>query len=193
VTNLLAVHQNMDDKTAYAITKALFENVVDLVRVHAEAVNIKLENQKTENSSIPWHPGAIKYLAERGIKIDQAISLTKQAVALKPENGYFVDSLGWAFYKSGMLTEALTEIKKAVALAGDDPVIYEHLGEIYWKQQQMSEAREAWLRSIALDPKNTKLIERFKAQGMGDPLEDDRVRQALQRVSERVSPPSANP
>jgi len=69
VTNLLAVHQNMDDKTAYAITKALFENVVDLVRVHAEAVNIKLENQKAENSSIPWHPGSVKYLAERGIKI----------------------------------------------------------------------------------------------------------------------------
>jgi hypothetical protein len=69
VTNLLAVHQNMDDKTAYAITKTLFENIVDLVRVHAEAVNIKLENQRAENSSIPWHPGAIKYFAERGIKI----------------------------------------------------------------------------------------------------------------------------
>src|SRR5688572_19823005 len=69
VTNLMTVHQNMDEKTAYTITKTLFENVVDLVRVHAEAVNIKLENQKTEASSIPWHPGAIKYLAERGIKI----------------------------------------------------------------------------------------------------------------------------
>jgi TRAP transporter TAXI family solute receptor len=69
VTNLLAVHQSMDDKTAYTITKTLFENVVDLVRVHAEAVNIKLENQKSENSSIPWHPGAVKYFAERGIKI----------------------------------------------------------------------------------------------------------------------------
>jgi TRAP transporter TAXI family solute receptor len=69
VTNLLAVNANMDDKTAYAITKALFENVVDLVRVHAEAVNIKFENQKSENSSIPWHPGAIKYYAEKGIKI----------------------------------------------------------------------------------------------------------------------------
>jgi TRAP transporter TAXI family solute receptor len=69
VTNLLAVHQNMDDKTAYAITKALFENVVDLVRVHAEAVNIKLENQKSEASAIPWHPGAIKFFAEKGIKI----------------------------------------------------------------------------------------------------------------------------
>jgi len=69
VTNLLAAHRDMDDKTAYAITKALFENVVDLVRVHAEAVNIKLENQKAENSSIPWHPGAIKFFAEKGIKI----------------------------------------------------------------------------------------------------------------------------
>ena len=69
VTNLLAVHQNMDDKTAYAITKALFENVVDLVRVHAEAVNIKPENQRADASSIPWHPGAIKFFAEIGIKI----------------------------------------------------------------------------------------------------------------------------
>ena len=69
VTNLLAVHRDMDNKTAYTITKALFENRVDLVRVHAEAVNIKFENQKSEASSIPWHPGAIKYFAEQGIKI----------------------------------------------------------------------------------------------------------------------------
>jgi len=69
VMNLLVAHQSMDDKTAYNIVKALFDNRVDLVRVHAEAVNIKLENQKSEASSIPWHPGAIKYLAERGVKI----------------------------------------------------------------------------------------------------------------------------
>lgn len=69
VMNLLVASQSMDDKTAYNIVKALFDHQVDLVRVHAEAVNIKLENQKTEASSIPWHPGAIKYFAERGIKI----------------------------------------------------------------------------------------------------------------------------
>jgi TRAP transporter TAXI family solute receptor len=69
VMNLLVTHQSMDDKTAYNIVKALFDNQVDLVRVHAEAVNIKLENQKSEASSIPWHPGAIKYFAEKGIKI----------------------------------------------------------------------------------------------------------------------------
>ena len=69
VTNLLAVHKDMDDKLAYTITKTLWEHRVDLVRVHAEAVNIKDENQKAEASSIPWHPGAIKFFAERGIKI----------------------------------------------------------------------------------------------------------------------------
>ncbi|MBI3356905.1 MAG: tetratricopeptide repeat protein, partial [Nitrospirae bacterium] len=86
---------------------------------------------ETALSLDPHHADALNYLgysyAERGIKIDQALSLTRRAVALKPENGYYVDSLGWAFYKSGLLAEALTEIKRAVALVGDDPVIYEHL------------------------------------------------------------------
>jgi uncharacterized protein len=70
VTNLLVVHQNMDDKTAYAITKAMFDHRDELIRVHKEAENIKLENQKTEASSIPWHPGAIKFFAEKGIKLN---------------------------------------------------------------------------------------------------------------------------
>ena len=69
VTNLLVAHQNMDDKTVYSILKAMFDHRDDLIRVHKEAANIKLENQKTEASSIPWHPGAIKYFAEKGIKI----------------------------------------------------------------------------------------------------------------------------
>lgn len=70
VTNLLATHQNMDDKTAYNIVKAMFDHRDELIRVHKEAANIKLENQKTEASSIPWHPGAIKYFAEQGVKIN---------------------------------------------------------------------------------------------------------------------------
>lgn len=70
VTNLLVAHQSMDDKTAYAITKAMFDHRDELIRVHKEAENIKLENQKTEASSIPWHPGAIKFFAEKGIKIN---------------------------------------------------------------------------------------------------------------------------
>jgi uncharacterized protein len=70
VTNLLVAHQNMDDKTAYNIVKAVFDHRDELIRVHKEAENIKLENQKKEASSIPWHPGAVKFFAEKGIKIN---------------------------------------------------------------------------------------------------------------------------
>ena len=69
VTNLLVAHESMDAKTVYAIVKTLWENRVDLVRVHAEAVNIKPENQRGDASSIPWHPAAVRFFAEQGIKI----------------------------------------------------------------------------------------------------------------------------
>jgi hypothetical protein len=69
VMNILITHEKMDDKTAYTIVKTLFDKRDDLIRAHKEAENIKLENQKTEASSVPWHPGAIKYFAEKGIKI----------------------------------------------------------------------------------------------------------------------------
>jgi tetratricopeptide (TPR) repeat protein len=138
----------------------------------------------------PHHADALNYLgysyAERGVKIDQALSLTKRAVTLKPSNGYYIDSLAWALFKSGMFTEALTEMKRAVALAGDDPVLYEHLGDIYAKQRNLTEAREAWLRALELDPSNNKLMDRFRESGMGDPAQEERIQQAKQRVSEKI-------
>ncbi len=70
VMNLLVAHQDMDDKTAYNIVKAVFDHRDELIRSHKEAENIKLENQKTAASSLPWHPGAVKYYAEKGIKIN---------------------------------------------------------------------------------------------------------------------------
>lgn len=139
----------------------------------------------------PHHADALNYLgysyADRGIKIDQALSLTKQAVALKPDNGYYIDSLGWAYFKSGQLSEALAELQKAAALVGDDPVIYEHLGDIYAKQERYSDAREAWLHALELDPSNSKLMERFREQGLGDPFQEERIQQAQKRVSAQKS------
>jgi len=69
VMNILVAHEKMDDNTAYNIVKTIFDKRSDLIAVHKEAENFKLENQKTEASSVPWHPGAIKYFAEKGIKI----------------------------------------------------------------------------------------------------------------------------
>ena len=71
VMNLLVAHQNMDEKTAYNIIKAVFEHRDELIRVHKEAENFKLENQKTAAAGgIPWHPGAVRYFKEKGVKLD---------------------------------------------------------------------------------------------------------------------------
>ena len=70
VMNLLVAHEKMDDKTAYNIVKAIFDHKADLVAVHKEAENFKLENQKTAASPIPFHPGAVKYFAEKGVKLN---------------------------------------------------------------------------------------------------------------------------
>lgn len=150
-----------------------------------------VKSMETTLALDPHHADALNYLgysyAERGVKIEEAISLTKQAVALRPTNGYYVDSLAWAFFKKGLLAEALTEMKRAVALVGDDPVIYEHLGEIYLKQQHLSDGREALLHALELDPSNDKLMQRFRDLGLGDPSKEERIRQAIRRVTEQKS------
>ena len=182
------IHHNPDNADLYFNAGTAYDklNQFDDV-VRSMEMTLKLN---------PHHADALNYLgysyAERGVKIEEAISLTKQAIALRPENGYYVDSLGWAFFKKGLLSEALTEIKRAVILVGDDPVVYEHLGEIYLKQQQIAEGREALLHSLELDPSNAKLMQRFRELGLGDPSKEERIRQAMRRVSDQKSP-SATP
>jgi uncharacterized protein len=70
VMNILVSHESMDEKTAYNIVKAIFDRKDDIVAVHKEAANFKLENQKASASPIPFHPGAVKYFAEKGIKVN---------------------------------------------------------------------------------------------------------------------------
>jgi TRAP transporter TAXI family solute receptor len=70
VMNILVAHESMDEKTAYNIVKAIFDHRDDVIAVHKEAVNFKLENQKTAATPIPFHPGALKYFAEKGVKLN---------------------------------------------------------------------------------------------------------------------------
>jgi uncharacterized protein len=68
VANILVVSSAMPDDEAYKIVKAIFDHKKELIASHAEYENVNLKNQKSENSSIPFHPGAIKYLKEQGVK-----------------------------------------------------------------------------------------------------------------------------
>ena len=120
------------------------------------------------------HADALNYLgysyADRGINIDQAVSLTQRAVTLKPHNGYYVDSLAWALFKVGRIDEALEMMQRALALVTDDPVIYEHLGEIFLLQKEPEKARDAWIHSLQLDSSNEALKQRFRDRGFGEPI-----------------------
>jgi TRAP transporter TAXI family solute receptor len=70
VWNLLVSHESLSDALAYSIVKTIFEKRDDLIAVHREAENFKLELQKASASPIPFHPGALKYFAERGVKVN---------------------------------------------------------------------------------------------------------------------------
>jgi TRAP transporter TAXI family solute receptor len=70
VMNILVAHETLDEKTAYNIVKTIFEKRDDLIAVHKEAANIKLENQKASATPVPFHPGALKYFAEKGVKVN---------------------------------------------------------------------------------------------------------------------------
>lgn len=69
VWNLLTVSEKMPDSVAYTIVKTLFEHKPDLVAVHKEATNLGLDFQTNSHSPIPFHPGAIKYFTEKGVKL----------------------------------------------------------------------------------------------------------------------------
>jgi TRAP transporter TAXI family solute receptor len=68
VANLLVANANMSDQTVYNIVKTIFDKRPDLIAVHKTAADIKLEMQKPEASPVPWHPGAVKYFKEKGLK-----------------------------------------------------------------------------------------------------------------------------
>ena len=59
----------MSEQTAYDIVKTIFDKRQDLIAVHKEAENFKLENQKQAATPIPFHPGAVRYFKERGVKL----------------------------------------------------------------------------------------------------------------------------
>jgi uncharacterized protein len=70
VWNIMAVNASMPDDLAYKLTKTMLEKRDDLALVHKEALNIKPEWQTTNRAGIPWHPAALKYFAEKGIKVE---------------------------------------------------------------------------------------------------------------------------
>ncbi|MFC1643864.1 tetratricopeptide repeat protein [Candidatus Omnitrophota bacterium] len=100
--------------------------------------------------------------AEEGRDLDRAVTLIKKALAIDPANGAYVDSLGWAYYKKGMMDEALEELNKAAELIPDDAVIRDHLGDVYFAGGELEKAAREWEMAIKLDPGDKKISKKLE-------------------------------
>jgi len=88
-------------------------------------------------------------LADRGIKLDEALTLIHKAVELDPSNGAYLDSLGWAYYRLGKYDQAEEQLVKASQRIGTDPTVHDHLGDLYQKTGRLKLAAVHWERAVA--------------------------------------------
>ncbi len=95
---------------------------------------------------------------DQGFHLNKAMGFIRRAVELKPDDGYFVDSLGWAHFRLGNYKKASLELERAVELKPDDPVINDHLGDAYWRVGRKLEAQFQWAQSLTLEPSDKDVI-----------------------------------
>ncbi|MEJ8571720.1 tetratricopeptide repeat protein [Microbaculum marinum] len=133
----------------------------------------------------PEQPHVLNYLGyswvDQHLHLDKALDMISRAVELRPNDGYIVDSLGWAYYRLGRYEEAARELERAVELKPEDPIINDHLGDAYWKVGRKLEARFQWSHAKALDPDPddlAKIMEKLES-GLAD--KPDRAEIELRR------------
>jgi tetratricopeptide (TPR) repeat protein len=104
-------------------------------------------------------------LAERGIQLERALKMSKEAITQQPENQSYLDTYGWIYYKLGDYKEAEKWIQKAIELGSKSAVIYEHMGDIYLKLNEKDKAIDYWKKALELDPNNKTLQEKILRGG----------------------------
>jgi tetratricopeptide (TPR) repeat protein len=133
----------------------------------------------------PEQPHVLNYLGyswiDQGIHLDDGMSMIKRSVDQRPDDGYIVDSLGWAYYRLGNYDEAVKNLERAVELKPVDPTINDHLGDVYWKVDRVLEAKFQWshARDLKPDPDELKTIEdKLKNGPAASAVEADKTKKA---------------
>jgi tetratricopeptide (TPR) repeat protein len=115
-----------------------------------------------------------------------AMDYIRKAVKLKPDDGYYIDSLGWAYYRLGNIQSAVEHLERAVELKPDDPVINDHLGDAYWRIGRKVEAKYQWQQSLTLKPDNdlVAIIDKKLKDGLPDAPATKAENSAVQKIAE---------
>jgi tetratricopeptide (TPR) repeat protein len=107
---------------------------------------------------------------DQGINLDDGMRMIKRAVEQRADDGYIVDSLGWAYYRLGNIEEAVKHLERAIELKPEDPTINDHLGDAYWRIGRELEARFQWshARDLKPEPEDLIKIEQKLKSGLAD-------------------------
>ncbi len=104
----------------------------------------------------PNQPQILNYmgysLLERKEKLDQAMRMILMAAEKSPDSYHIIDSLGWAYYKTGNFEKALLYLERAMELESTDPIVNDHLGDVLWMLGRKREAKFQWKKSLSLKP-----------------------------------------
>ena len=119
-------------------------------------------------------PHVLNYLGyswiDQGVNLDEGMKMIKRAVEQRPDDGYIVDSLGWAYFRIGNYEEAVKNLERAIDLKPEDPTINDHLGDAYWKVGRFLEAAFQWshARDLKPDPEELTKIEQKLKSGLSE-------------------------
>ncbi|HET7852029.1 MAG TPA: tetratricopeptide repeat protein [Methyloceanibacter sp.] len=115
-----------------------------------------------------------------------AMDYIRKAVKLKPDDGYYIDSLGWAYYRLGNIQSAVEHLERAVELKPDDPVINDHLGDAYWRIGRKLEAKYQWQQSLTLKPDKDLIatIDKKLKDGLADAPATKAANSTVQKIAE---------
>ncbi|MFB3815618.1 MAG: tetratricopeptide repeat protein, partial [Terriglobales bacterium] len=131
-------------------------------------------------------------LADRGVRLEEALDYIKKAVQLDPQNGAYLDSLGWAYFKLGDYTLAEANLRRASERLSTDPTIQDHLAELYAKTGRLKLAAVHWERAIAEWNRSVPAeVDQNDLQRVQKKLESAKVK--LARQQERKSAEAGKP
>ena len=123
---------------------------------------------------------------DQGINLDEGMRMIRRAVEQRPDDGYIVDSLGWAYYRLGNYEEAVKHLERAVELKPEDPTINDHLGDAYWKTGRPLEAEFQWSHARDLKPEPEELVKIEEKLATGLPEETSRRQRRQEEARRRL-------
>lgn len=177
--------QPRDNEMTWFLLGAIYERQKEFDRAETEFKKVLAVNPK--NAPVLNYYGYM--LGDLDIRLGEAESLVQRALREEPQNGAYLDSIGWIYYKEGKLAEAEAALRKAVAREPHDPTILSHLGDVYAKGGRMEMAAgewekslNEWRRALPADVENDKIAEVEKKLG-----------QMKHRVAQKAAPAEAKP